>query len=201
MLLLSDSPVDLESQAFFNRMQMVEDVMLKQTEPEAYHEIKRYIDTRREEREKELQQIISEMIRYTWFWNIDFSVQARVKNFFSIYMKMESTGKDLSDIYDYTGIRFLCHTVQECYLLLTQLHRLFFPVSGRCKNYIEKPKPNGYQSLHTTVIDKEGRLLEIQIRTREMHQRALTGSAAHHWYKPWKQAAAGSLLSDLLVPV
>ncbi|MFW6313790.1 MAG: TGS domain-containing protein, partial [Spirochaetota bacterium] len=110
-------------------------------------------------------------------------VETRAKHFYSIYEKMRRRGKDLEEIFDLLGTRIVCDTPSQCYTLLGLVHRIWPPIEGRFKDYIAMPKANKYQSLHTTVMGFDGKLLEIQIRTREMHQTAEYGIAAHWVYK------------------
>ncbi len=110
-------------------------------------------------------------------------MNGRVKNFYSIYRKLQAQQITLDELYDLLAFRIIVETVQECYETLGVIHALFRPVPGRLKDYIGMPKGNMYQSIHTTVIGQEGERLEIQIRTREMHRVAEEGIAAHWSYK------------------
>ena len=167
------------------KKQLVEDMVLKRIDPRMYKRIKHYIAQHRTEREAYVKRVISIIKQSPELSNIEFTVEARVKNFYSIYEKMKRTSKTLEEIYDLQGLRIICHTVPDCYCVLRQIHRLWPPVEGRCKDYIAYPKQTGYQSLHTTVSCFEGKLMEVQIRTRKMHLTAEFGSAAHN--KVWGQ--------------
>jgi len=112
-----------------------------------------------------------------------FFVESRAKNVYSIYRKMQRSGKSLRNIYDMLGIRLICGDVGDCYRLLALVHRMWQPVSGRFKDYIVNPKPNGYRGLHTTVETGDGDVVEIQVRTFGMHVIAELGAADHATYK------------------
>ncbi len=160
----------------------LEDLALKTLDRGAYSQIKSWVDSKRTEREAYLRRV-EETVRETALQEgITVNVDARAKHFYSIYNKWKK-GRDLGEVFDMLGVRVFCQTTTECYTILGVVHRLWKPIDGRFKDYIAMPKDNGYQSLHTTVMGAEGRLIEIQIRTHEMHQTAEFGIAAHWIYK------------------
>ena len=161
----------------------LEDLALKELNPEAYDYIKNYLSTKKIERSSFLKNVERKIYTNAKKEGIDVTISTRAKHFYSIYQKMKRRGKDIDEIYDLLGIRILCSTANECYTLLGVIHKLWPPIEGRFKDYIAMPKANHYQSLHTTVMSNEGRLLEIQVRTSEMHQTAEYGVAAHWSYK------------------
>ncbi len=160
----------------------LEDLSLKVLDPAAYAELAQRIQAKREEREAFLDRVRARLEEGLKAAGIKAEVSGRPKHFYSIYAKMQS-GRDLESIYDLFGLRIITHTRNDCYRALGVAHDRFTPVAERFKDYIATPKSNLYQSLHTTVLAEDGRLVEIQIRTREMHRTAETGVAAHYVYK------------------
>jgi GTP pyrophosphokinase len=160
----------------------LEDLSLKTLEPAAYQEIVQRIAARREEREAFLATVRTQLGEGLKAAGIKAEVVGRPKHFYSIFMKLKS-GRDFESIYDLFGLRIITHTRSDCYRALGVAHDLFTPVAERFKDYIATPKSNLYQSLHTTVLTVTGEMVEIQIRTREMHRIAETGVAAHYVYK------------------
>lgn len=161
----------------------LEDLSLKSLNREIFDQIKDIVNARKEERQEFLKKVTEKILSSAAKENIEVEVSARAKHFYSIYQKMRKRGKSAEELYDLLGIRLICRSVNDCYSLLGLVHRLWKPIDGRFKDYIAMPKSNGYQSLHTTVIAYGGQLLEIQIRTREMHLVAEYGVASHWLYK------------------
>ncbi len=166
----------------------LEDLSFKWLEPEEYKSLARQIAARRTEREGETAQVIERLKRRIAEENIQCEVTGRAKNLYSIHRKMVGDQKTLNEIYDLLAVRVIVGTVTDCYEVLGLCHTIWKPVPGRFKDYIAVPKPNGYQSLHTTVVGPHGEPFEIQIRTRDMDQTAEYGSAAHWRYKEGERA-------------
>ena len=165
-----------------------EDLALRYLEPEKYYDLVERVAQKRQERESFIQDVIEILSSKLSDEGIQSEIKGRPKHFYSIYKKMES-GKNFNEIYDLTAIRVLVDTVNDCYAALGWVHTLWKPIPGRIKDYIAMPKPNMYQSLHTTVIGPGGTPFEIQIRTNEMHRIAEYGIAAHWKYKEGKQGS------------
>ncbi|NCN05645.1 MAG: bifunctional (p)ppGpp synthetase/guanosine-3',5'-bis(diphosphate) 3'-pyrophosphohydrolase [Spirochaetales bacterium] len=161
----------------------LEDLSLKYLQSEVYEQIKRAVSQKKTERANYLERAKKALEDAANAEGIVAEVETRAKHFYSIYRKMKIKGKGIDEIYDMLGLRILCENSHECYMALGIVHRLWMPIEGRFKDYIAMPKSNKYQSLHTTVMGYDGRLLEIQIRTREMHMTAEYGVAAHWLYK------------------
>lgn len=161
----------------------LEDRSLRCLDPVGYAEITEELEKRREEREEFLGNIRERMVQRLHEAGIDGEVQSRVKHIYSIYRKMYTQHKTIDEVYDLYAMRVIVGTVADCYNVLGYIHDMYRPVPGRFKDYISTPKPNMYQSLHTTVIGREGIPFEVQIRTRDMHQTAEYGIAAHWKYK------------------
>ena len=160
----------------------MEDLCLRYSDPEAYREIVERVAKTRKDRESGVSSVITRLRDEFATLNINAEIQGRPKHFYSIYTKMK-TGRDFSTIYDLTAIRIIVDSVKDCYAALGTVHAVWTPLPGRFKDYIAMPKPNMYQSLHTTVVGPEGDPLEIQIRTWEMHRTSEYGIAAHWRYK------------------
>jgi GTP diphosphokinase / guanosine-3',5'-bis(diphosphate) 3'-diphosphatase len=164
----------------------LEDLSFRALEPRKYAEIESMVQSRAGERNQQLQLTINEVKERLTELNIEAQVTGREKHLWSIYEKMVVKGKEFGEIHDLMGIRVIVESVKDCYAALGSIHAAYKPVQGRFKDYIAMPKFNLYQSLHTTVVGPEGRVIECQVRTREMHQRAEQGIAAHWSYKVGK---------------
>ena len=161
----------------------LEDLSFATLHPKMYEEIVRLVGQRAPAREQYLEKVISDIDDRLRSARIRATVTGRPKHYYSVYQKMIVRGHDFSDIYDLVGVRILVDSVRDCYAVLGTLHAAWNPLPGRFKDYIAMPKFNMYQSLHTTVIGPEGKPVEIQIRTHEMHRSAEFGIAAHWRYK------------------
>lgn len=161
----------------------LEDIALKHLDKDAYYSLVQNVSQRKEEREEAIQQVIGEIQEALEDLNIHYDIYGRSKHFYSIYKKMKYQHKQLDEIFDLTAVRIIVENVRDCYAVLGIVHTLWTPIPGRFKDYIAMPKPNMYQSLHTTVIGDSGSPFEIQIRTYEMHKIAEYGIAAHWKYK------------------
>jgi guanosine-3',5'-bis(diphosphate) 3'-pyrophosphohydrolase len=161
----------------------LEDLSLKYLQPEVYTQIQSWVKQRHKEHAGYLARVEKAIRDAAAETRVKIQLEARAKHFYSIYKKMKRTGGTIDEIYDLLGIRILCSTAGECYELLGIVHNIWPPIEGRFKDYIAMAKSNGYQSLHTTVMGYDGKLIEIQIRTHEMHRTAENGIAAHWLYK------------------
>jgi len=160
-----------------------EDMCLRYLEPEAFYDIVRLMKKKKSEREEHVERMISRISEHLEKEGFNFSIKGRIKNIYSIYKKMLKGDKVFDEIYDLLAIRLIVDSVQDCYAALGTIHANFKPIPNRFKDYIAMPKPNMYQSLHTTVISRSGNIYEIQIRTSEMDEIAEKGVAAHWAYK------------------
>ncbi len=161
----------------------LDDLSLKYLEPEAYYDLVHQIDQRKSVRDEYVQSLVDEVRKHITDAGIPAQIDGRAKHFFSIYKKMVNQDKTLDQIYDLFAIRIIVDSVKDCYAALGVIHEMYKPIPGRFKDYIAMPKPNMYQSLHTTLIGPAGQPFEIQIRTYEMHRTAEYGIAAHWKYK------------------
>ena len=159
-----------------------EDLSLKYTNPKVYKQIQEIVAQSQEERAAYLDKAVQSIYKSTEKMGLHVTITSRAKHFYSIYQKMRKRNKSASELYDLLALRILCQTQAECYMLIGIVHGLWKPLDGRFKDYIAMPKANGYQSLHTTVMC-EGKPLEIQIRTVDMHNMAEHGIASHWLYK------------------
>ena len=161
----------------------LEDLSLKYLEPEAYYDLVEKVALRKNVRDAYVQGLVADVRREIEEAGIKAEISGRAKHFFSIYKKMVNQNKTIDQIYDLFAIRIIVDSVKDCYAALGVIHEMYKPIPGRFKDYIAMPKPNMYQSLHTTLIGPTGQPFEIQIRTYEMHRTAEYGIAAHWKYK------------------
>ncbi len=161
----------------------LEDLSFRFLEPELYKRIAKMLDERRAERERSIDEAIAALARELAAAGIDAEISGRPKHIYSIYNKMRQKSLDFSQLYDVRGVRVLVESVKDCYTALGIVHNLWQPIPKEFDDYISRPKGNFYRSLHTAVIGPDGRALEVQIRTHEMHRHAELGVAAHWRYK------------------
>lgn len=169
----------------------LEDLSFATLYPKMYEEIVRLVGERAPSRDKYLAEVVSDIEAQLKTSRIKASVTGRPKHYYSVYQKMIVRGRDFNDIYDLVGVRILVDSIRECYAVLGTIHAQWSPVPGRFKDFIAMPKFNMYQSLHTTVIGPEGKVVEVQIRTHDMDQSAELGVAAHWMYKQGESDKAG----------
>ncbi|MCQ2596653.1 MAG: HD domain-containing protein [Treponema sp.] len=160
----------------------LEDLSLKYTNPDVFQQIKAIVSQKQDERSAYLESAVNKITEQAKKLNIEVTISSRAKHFYSIYQKMKKRNVEAGELYDLLALRIICNTTTECYTLIGIVHEMWSPLDGRFKDYIAMPKANGYQSLHTTVMC-QGRPLEIQVRTKEMHNMAEHGVASHWLYK------------------
>ena len=161
----------------------LEDIALKYLDPDAYYALVEGVQLKKEQREATINKVMDEISEKLEEMKIQFDIMGRSKHFYSIYKKMRYQNKQLDEIFDLTAVRILIDSIRDCYGVLGIVHTMWKFIPGKFKDYIAMPKPNMYQSLHTTVIGDNGDPFEIQIRTYEMHKIAEYGIAAHWKYK------------------
>lgn len=169
----------------------LEDLSLRYLNPEKYFEIAKLVAQKRVERENTVKLLIDEISDSLKRNEIDAEITGRAKHYYSIYKKMQRLNVAFNDLYDITAVRVIVNSERQCYEVLGIIHSLFKPIPGRFKDYIAMPKGNGYKSLHTSVIGPKQKPLEVQIRTKEMHNIAEYGVAAH-----WKYKESGSMKAN-----
>ena len=169
----------------------LDDLSLKYLKPDVYNQLVLGLDMQKKERETFVSNMVTEILKGINTADILCNVNGRVKHYFSIYKKMVNQEKTLEQIYDLFAVRIIVDSLKDCYGALGIIHEMYKPIPGRFKDYIAMPKPNNYQSLHTTVIGSSGKPFEVQIRTSEMHKVAEYGIAAH-----WKYKEGGGPSSD-----
>ena len=175
----------------------LEDLAFKTLHPGPYREIANLVEKRRGDRQEHIEAVLTAARTRIKEAGIRAEVEGRPKHLYSIYEKMVLGGKEFNEIYDLIGVRILVDSVRDCYGALGAVHSLWKPVPGRFKDYVAMPKSNMYQSLHTTVLGPQGRPLEVQIRTREMHRTAQFGIAAHWRYKEGRDGKKSKEAADL----
>jgi len=169
----------------------LEDVAFHYSDPETYKEIAKFLSERRADREDRIHRIISQLKKYLKEMGIDAEISGRAKHIYSIYLKSQRKNLDFKDIFDTSAVRILVPTLEDCYTALSIVHGKWDHIPEEFDDYIVAPKPNGYRSIHTAVLEPDGKNFEIQIRTSAMHEEAERGVAAHWLYKEAKSSLAG----------
>ena len=162
------------------------DLAFKYVDPKRFNELKNLIEKYNKQAEKSLKKIEEEVGAALKEEKIDFEISGRVKSVYSLHKKLAKHDQNINEVYDLTALRVIVDDITDCYLALGVIHSLYTPMGGRIKDYIALPKQNGYQSLHTTVITKDKKIVEFQIRTKEMHEYAERGLAASFYYNEQK---------------
>ncbi len=168
----------------------LEDTSLRFLKPEDFYRIAQLIKQKKHEREEQIREMEEEIKAALEEYHIPFEIKGRIKNIYSVYKKMQTREKEFDEIYDLLALRLIVNSLPECYSALGVIHANFKPIPNRFKDYIAMPKPNMYQSLHTTIIGPNGHVFEVQIRTKEMDEIAEQGVAAHWAYKENRQVTA-----------
>ena len=174
----------------------LEDLSFRFLQPDEYHAIARQLDETRVARERQIEAIRRRLVAALQAQGIRAEVQGRPKHLYSIWRKMQGKGLAFDDVHDLRALRVIVETLPDCYAALSRVHELLPAVEGEFDDYIARPKPNGYQSLHTVVRATDGRPVEVQIRTREMHAHAEHGVAAHWAYKEAGVRGYGGVSAD-----
>ena len=169
-----------------------EDIALKFLHPKEFEDLQKKVSLRQSQREETINEVIDEIKESLDDMDLKYDIYGRAKHYYSIYRKMKNQKKQIDEIFDLIAVRVLVDSVKDCYSVLGIVHTMWTPIPGRFKDYIAMPKPNMYQSLHTTVIGDNGEPFEIQIRTHEMHEIAEYGIAAHWKYKEGNTSGAAS---------
>lgn len=162
------------------------DIAFSYVDPRRYEELRTLIDEYNKSAEKSLKKVRAEVSEALGREKIKFQIDGRIKSVYSLHKKLAKHDQNMGEIYDLTALRIIVNDITDCYLALGVIHSLYTPMSGRIKDYIAVPKQNGYQSIHTTVITKDKRIIEFQIRTHEMHEYAERGLAASFYYNEQK---------------
>ena len=170
----------------------MEDLALQYLHPEEFKDLKEKVENRKIQRSETINMVIDELKEVLDDMKLKYEIYGRAKHYYSIYRKMKYQKKQIDEIFDLIAVRVIVENVRDCYAVLGLVHTMWKPIPGRFKDYIAMPKPNMYQSLHTTVIGEHGEIFEIQIRTYEMHEVAEYGIAAHWKYKEGKTNAENS---------
>ena len=162
------------------------DIAFSYVDPRRYEELKKIIEARNQSAEKALKKIKNEVSEALSKEKINFEINGRVKSVYSLHKKLAKYNQNINEVYDLTALRVIVDDITSCYLVLGLIHSLYTPMTGRIKDYVAVPKQNGYQSLHTTVITPDKRIVEFQIRTKDMHEYAERGLAASFYYNEQK---------------